>query len=223
MIIGLISNPLTLPSARITNMLYVGVKPSSPVLICTSCYPSKIIKRQLNEGGRHKITVYLTLLCRMGYNENNNRVFTDPQTGEKPALALIKQIGIEGKKDPDRLQMYALILRGMEFLRTHGLQDSFKEYFKTHLEDGNPYTILLVKELRDHVPLLEFRVNWKETGGFRAIFFEQQIDGNQILIFVNAVVKKRHTIRILNESLLRLKKLIRVMRPTRSKLLLFGR
>ncbi|ETT61819.1 hypothetical protein BSK66_27880 [Paenibacillus odorifer] len=117
--------------------------------------------------------------------------FTDPQTGEKPALALIKQIGIEGKKDPDRLQMYALILRGMEFLRTHGLQDSFKEYFKTHLEDGNPYTILLVKELRDHVPLLEFRVNWKETGGFRAIFFEQQIDGNQILIFVNAVVKKK--------------------------------
>lgn len=115
----------------------------------------------------------------------------DPKTGDKPVLALIRQIGVDGKNDADLLQMYALILRGLNFLEHHGLQDAFKQYFKTHLEDGRPYTILLVKQLNDHVPLLEFRINWQGTGAFRAVFFEHIEDGDQVLYFVQAVVKQK--------------------------------
>jgi hypothetical protein len=81
----------------------------------------------------------------------------------------------------------------MDFLKRHGLQDSFKEYFRTHLEDGRPYTIILVKTLRHHVPLLEFRVNVREVGAFRAIFFEHQVANTQILAFAKAIIKQNTT------------------------------
>lgn len=115
----------------------------------------------------------------------------DPTTGDQPVLALIRQIGADGQQDADLLQMYKLIIRGLDFLRRHGLQDAFKEYFKTHLEDGRPYTILLVKQLNDHVPLLEFRINWQGTGAFRAVFFEHIEGEDQILYFAQAVVKQK--------------------------------
>lgn len=115
---------------------------------------------------------------------------SDPVTGEKQVLSLIRELGSKGKMDKETLQLYMLIIRGLQFLERYGLQESFKTYFKTHREDGLPYTILLVKELRDHVPLVEFRVNWKGIGAFRAVFFEQQSGDYQILAFVKAVVKK---------------------------------
>ncbi|BFH18192.1 hypothetical protein J6TS7_29380 [Paenibacillus dendritiformis] len=114
--------------------------------------------------------------------------YEDPNTGEKQVLDIIRKLAI--KNDPDNLQLYKLILRGLEFLRQHGLQESFKRYFQTHLEDGRPYTIMLVKRLRNHVPLLEFRVNWKGLGAFRACFFEDNIDGLQLLVFTRAVIKQ---------------------------------
>lgn len=58
------------------------------------------------------------------------------QTGDKPVLQLIRQIGEDGKNDPNQLQLYKLILRDLEFIQHHGLQHSFKRYFQTHLEDG---------------------------------------------------------------------------------------
>jgi hypothetical protein len=116
---------------------------------------------------------------------------TNQTTGKQQVLDLIRQIGEEGTNEPDRFkrQMYDLIIRGLAFLDRHGLQESFKTYYKTHLEDGRPYTIMLVKELKGHVPILEFRVNVKEVGAFRALFFEHIIDDVQILAFVNAIVK----------------------------------
>lgn len=114
--------------------------------------------------------------------------YADPDTGEKQVLDIIRQLAV--KDDPEKLQLYKLILRGLDFLRNYGLQESFKRYFQTHLEDGRPYTIMLVKRLRNHVPLLEFRVNWKGLGAFRACFFEHYIDGIQVLVFTRAVIKQ---------------------------------
>lgn len=84
-----------------------------------------------------------------------------------------------------------MIIRGLQFLRRHGLSKALVEFFTTQLEDGIPYTIKLVKELRDHVSLIEFRVNWKGTGAFRAIFFEYERSGVKILCFVKAVIKQK--------------------------------
>ncbi|MBT2293120.1 hypothetical protein J7E73_29205 [Paenibacillus albidus] len=114
----------------------------------------------------------------------------DPTTGEQPVLEFIRQLAVEGRNDPDKMQLYKLIIRGLDFLKRYGLQESFKKYFETHSEDGKPYTIMLVKPLRNHVPLIEFRVNWKAAGAFRAVFFEHQIDDTRILLFVQSVVKQ---------------------------------
>lgn len=112
-------------------------------------------------------------------------------TGTKPVMTLIQQLLEEGKSDPEVFQLYLLIIRGIDFLRRHGLQESFKTYFMTQREDGRPYTIMLVKELEQHVPLVEFRINWRGVGAFRAVFFEYEDEGEAVLIFVNAVMKKQ--------------------------------
>lgn len=46
-----------------------------------------------------------------------------------------------------------------------------------------------MKELVDHPPLLEFRVNWRGAGAFRTVFFVHQYEDVQFLIFVSATIK----------------------------------
>lgn len=110
--------------------------------------------------------------------------------GKKPVLELIRKIGADGKLDAGMMQLYQLILMGMDYLRLDGLQEAYTQYFKTHLEDGRPYTIMLVKVLRDHKPMMEFRINWRGTGAFRAIFFEYRHRDKQILVFARATIKQ---------------------------------
>ncbi|TVX85537.1 hypothetical protein [Paenibacillus agilis] len=116
----------------------------------------------------------------------------DPNTGQQQVLDFIRQLKLEAEKEQDtgKLQLFAFIIRGLEFLELHGVTHAFKNYFQTHREDGRPYTIMLLKELRDHVPLLEFRVNWKGSGAFRAVFFEWEYEGMQVLCFTRAVIKQ---------------------------------
>lgn len=68
---------------------------------------------------------------------------------------------------------------------------------RTHFATGHKnQTITLVdivKELRDHPPLLETRANWRGVGdgAFRAIFFyEKDRDGNQTIYFTQALLKE---------------------------------
>lgn len=114
----------------------------------------------------------------------------DPATDNKPVFDFISQLGEQAKTDPTKRQIYELILRGMRFLEHHGLQEAFKTYFQTHLEDGRPYTIMIVKHLTRHVPLLEFRINETSVGAFRVFFFEHIIEDTQILCFARALIKE---------------------------------
>ncbi|MEN1990846.1 hypothetical protein [Paenibacillus hubeiensis] len=108
--------------------------------------------------------------------------------GTQPVLWLLNDIRQKATSDPDMMQMLKLIANGLVFLKNHGMPLAKQQYFVDELEDGRPYTIRLIKELRDHVPLFEFRVNWK-SGAFRLIFFEY-IHGNvQILVMTKAVIK----------------------------------
>ncbi|MDN4617264.1 hypothetical protein QCD85_04110 [Paenibacillus sp. PsM32] len=114
----------------------------------------------------------------------------DPNTGKQEVYELINQVRQEASQNVDQMQMFKFIMNGLEFLEKHGIPVATQKYFVDMREDGKPYTIQLVKELRDHVPLLEFRVNWKGLGAFRAIFFEYYYSNTQILIFTKAIVKK---------------------------------
>lgn len=117
----------------------------------------------------------------------------DPETGTKAVFDFISQLGEQAKTDPTKRQIYELILRGMRFLEHHGLQAAFKTYFQTHLEDGRPYTIMIVKHLTRHVPLLEFRINETSVGAFRVFFFEHVIKDTQILCFARALIETTTT------------------------------
>lgn len=114
----------------------------------------------------------------------------DPHSGSSPVLALMNQLEMEGQINSDALQVYRLIVRGFEFLEIYGLDYSLKNFLNGILEDGRPYTIRLVKMLRDHVPLVEFRVNWNGIGAFRAVFFEYVRNELQILVFPRAIIKQ---------------------------------
>ncbi|MFP4976857.1 hypothetical protein ACE6ED_15740 [Paenibacillus sp. CN-4] len=114
---------------------------------------------------------------------------THPVTGKIPMSEFLDQLVKEAKTDAIKLQLLLFITRGFEFLEKYSLQHAFKTYFETHREDGVPYTIKLVKNLERHVPLIEFRINWRGIGAFRAIFFEHVVGDNQILFFINCVVK----------------------------------
>ena len=113
-----------------------------------------------------------------------------PGTKFEPAFEFIQQIGREAKTDPGMSQLFALIIRGMKFLQTYGLQEAFKQYFVTDLEDGRPYTIRIAKQLKGHVPLLEFRINLRPVGAFRVFFFEYDFKDRQILVFANGMLKQ---------------------------------
>ncbi|RAU97947.1 hypothetical protein [Paenibacillus sp. YN15] len=114
----------------------------------------------------------------------------DPELDTRPVDDLLFDMEQQSKKDPGVRQLYKLIVRGLEVLEHHGLDFALREYLVETREDGKPYTIKLAKELRDHVPLIEFRVNWVGTGAFRAVFFEYVRDNTQILIFPRAIVKQ---------------------------------
>ncbi|TKJ93402.1 hypothetical protein PO903_10575 [Paenibacillus sp. PK4536] len=114
----------------------------------------------------------------------------NPETGQQEVYELINKVRQEASQSVDQMQMFKFIMNGLEFLEKHGIPIAAQKYFVDMREDGRPYTIQLVKELRNHVPLLEFRVNWKGLGAFRAIFFEYYYSNTQILIFTKSIIKK---------------------------------
>ncbi|NMO98134.1 hypothetical protein [Paenibacillus lemnae] len=115
--------------------------------------------------------------------------FLPDESGDEQALSLIHDIRSKIDSDEDMKQLFIFIMRGLEFLEGHGL-GALNEYFIDETEDGFPYTIRLVKELRNHVPLLEFRVNWKNAGAFRCVFFEHRVGDLQVLLMIKAVLKQ---------------------------------
>ncbi len=95
--------------------------------------------------------------------------------------------------DPDRKKLYMLVIRGFRFIERHEIPANRELFFSTMLEENTPYTIRLVKELKYHQPLLEFRVNWRGAGAFRAIFFEYEYEGQKVLVFTRATIKQQTT------------------------------
>jgi sulfatase maturation enzyme AslB (radical SAM superfamily) len=115
--------------------------------------------------------------------------FLPDQSGKKQVLDLLLDLQEKARFDHGYEQLFARIMRGLEFLEQHGVtKDKVVLQF-----DGAPYTLQLVKELKHHVPLCEFRVNWRGTGAFRAIFLVSEYEGKELLMFARAMVKQERS------------------------------
>ena len=103
-------------------------------------------------------------------------------------IALIAKIGME---DKGYANLTKYIAQALDYLEYIGVPDKKILPFVTENEDGQLLTFAtIVKELKYHPPLLEFRVNWRGTGYFRAIFFCVEKNGEQNIYFTKAILKQ---------------------------------
>ncbi|MNB91618.1 hypothetical protein D3C75_387010 [compost metagenome] len=116
--------------------------------------------------------------------------FAKNEKGVSQVEEYMKQMITDAKNNLAQKQLVDLVMQALEYLGEWGIPYSQNEFFVADLNNNSLYSIKLVKELKDHPPLLEFRVNWRGAGAFRAVFFEYRQDMTQILIFVEAIVKE---------------------------------
>lgn len=101
----------------------------------------------------------------------------------------IAQIGIAGDSDAKQLAKY--IRQGLHQLSHVGIPPDKRLLMVSQEENGDPRTFQILKDLKHcRYPLFEFRINRSIPGAFRAIFFEYEYEGRQLLIFTKAVLKQ---------------------------------
>lgn len=101
----------------------------------------------------------------------------------------IAQMGIEGDLESQQLAKY--IRQGLDQLSKVGIPKNKKLVMIGKEVSGDLRTFNLLKEIISLHPLLEFRVNRRTPGAFRAIFFEYQLNKEQqLLVFTRALLKK---------------------------------
>ena len=90
-------------------------------------------------------------------------------------------------------EMASRIYFVLDYMRDIGVPPEHLRTLTTKSLEGYNITLsTIVKELKGHPPLLEFRISTKELGAFRAIFFYiNDDDGNQHIYFTKAVIKKQ--------------------------------
>lgn len=113
------------------------------------------------------------------------------ENGESQVITEITNIahmGIEGDTDARQLAKY--IRQGLTQLSKVGLPQNLQLIMIGEEENGDKRTFNLLKPLVSSYPLFEFRVNRSTPGAFRAIFFEFEWEGNQLLVFTRALLKK---------------------------------
>ncbi|MFD1130626.1 hypothetical protein ACFQ3J_21005 [Paenibacillus provencensis] len=113
----------------------------------------------------------------------------DPKDGKRQVFDLISELRDKAETHSGMHQMVLLIMRGLEFLQHHGYPHAEDFFFTDTLENGDPYTIRLIKTLSKE-PLIEFRINYREVGAFRIVFFVHYIKNVQILVMAKAVIKQ---------------------------------
>jgi hypothetical protein len=118
-------------------------------------------------------------------------IFYLEENGESQVITEIiniAQLGKDGDSDAQHLARY--IRQGMTQLEEVGVPHNKRLIMYGVEDDGAPRTFQLLKPLVSRRPLYEFRVNRSTPGAFRAIFFEYDYEGIQLLVFTKAVLKK---------------------------------
>ncbi|MDY7989881.1 hypothetical protein UY286_04815 [Paenibacillus polymyxa] len=91
--------------------------------------------------------------------------FYTERDGTKPVLIFLNDMKVKSQMSHEVKQLYKMVLRGLHFLQQVGVQHALKYISTLEREDGVPYSIQLVKELKGYTPLLEFRINWRFADG----------------------------------------------------------
>lgn len=110
--------------------------------------------------------------------------------GVSEVAQLIREIalqGIEGDGDAQHLARY--IRQGLDLLESVNVPPNKRLQAIFEEDSGDKRTFQLLKSLKK-TPLLEFRVNRSVPGAFRAIFFEYEYEGEELLVFTKALLKQ---------------------------------
>lgn len=104
-------------------------------------------------------------------------------------IADVARMGIDGDVDARELAKY--IRQGLSQLKTVGIPSNHELVLHSHEENGDERSFRLLKPLK-HItsPLFEFRINRSVPGAFRAIFFEYEYNGEQLLVFTRSILKQ---------------------------------
>lgn len=119
--------------------------------------------------------------------------YLEDENGDQQVVSEIAAVAIKGKEDPSFAALSKYIAEALDFLKYVGVpKDTELLPFETTNEDGNPLTFAsILKNVKYHPPLIELRVNWREAGYFRAIFFcLEDSEGNQKIFFTKALLKQ---------------------------------
>lgn len=119
--------------------------------------------------------------------------FLKDNNGNKQVINVLSDIAMKGKLDEGYANLTKYIAQALDYLQTIGVPKKSPKTlpFETTLADGRQLTFAtILKELRHHPPLLEFRINWRGTGAFRAIFFYIDNGSTQDIYFTKATLKQ---------------------------------
>lgn len=114
--------------------------------------------------------------------------------GTQPVLNFLNELKIRSGLNSDLKQLYKMVLRGLLLLQQEGVQQALEHVSTLEREDGTPYSIQLVKELKGYSPLLEFRVNWRfadrvTPGAVRILFVSMEYGSISYLVLIRATIK----------------------------------
>lgn len=111
--------------------------------------------------------------------------------GESQVVTQITNIAHMGNQgDSDAKALAKFIRQGLTQLSKVGVPSNKQLMMVGEEENGDLRTFHLLKPLTCRYPLNEFRVNRSTPGAFRAIFFEYEYEGEQLLIFTKSVLKQ---------------------------------
>lgn len=119
--------------------------------------------------------------------------YLEDENGDQQVVQEIAKIAITGREDKGHANLSKYIAQALDFLMDVGIPKNQNLLpFTTTTEDGYPLTFAsILKVVKYHPPLMEFRVNRREAGFFRAIFFYiEDSRGNQDIYFTKAILKQ---------------------------------
>ncbi|MFK4472590.1 hypothetical protein ABH897_002314 [Paenibacillus sp. RC73] len=122
--------------------------------------------------------------------------FYTERDGTKPVLIFLNNLKVKSQTSYEVKQLYKMVLRGLLFLQQVGVQHALEHISTLERENGVPYSIQLVKELKGYSPLLEFRINWRfadgaAPGATRILFVNVEHESASYLVLIRAIVKSK--------------------------------
>lgn len=117
--------------------------------------------------------------------------FMEDENGVQQVINLLTYIARAARQNDDYKEFSHRIAQAFDYIEEIGVPPDHLRNVEGESIEG--FTITLndvVKELNNHPPLLELRVNWPPVGAFRAIFFYEEDGDGQEIYFTQAVIKE---------------------------------